>query len=82
MEETVTMIAPSSVIAYRVIDRNSTTRTPDINATLESLSIDSVDKVRIALEIEQELNIDIDDDCITHWETVGDILRDIRNLTP
>lgn len=76
------MIEPSTAVAFRVIRRNSAQLIFSISATLESLEIDHMDRYRIAAEIEQELNIDIDDGCIIYWTTVEDVLNDVRNLTP
>lgn len=75
------MIEPSTVTAFKVLRTNAAVADFDITATLESLEIDSLDRYRVALEIEQSLGIDIDDECIIHWQTVEDVLRDVRNLT-
>lgn len=43
--------------------------------TLESLRIDSLDRLEIAMEIEEQTGVIINDDDIEAMETVGDLFR-------
>jgi acyl carrier protein len=42
---------------------------------LEDLGIDSLDRVELAIELEERLDIEIDDDAIEQVTTVGDLIK-------
>jgi len=41
----------------------------------DDIGMDSLDRIRLATEIEDEFGIEVEDETIMSWETVGDIVR-------
>lgn len=44
------------------------------------LAIDSLDRVDLALTLEQEFDIKIDDAALEEWQTVGDVVKTVEKL--
>ena len=51
--------------------------TPETN--LEDLNFDSLDMVEIAMDIEDEFNVEVPDDALEKFQTIGDIVRFLEN---
>lgn len=52
----------------------------NINTSLKSLGIDSLEKVELQIMIEEEYNITLDDGNFDFAETVGDLLNEIKKV--
>ena len=50
-------------------------------STLESLTLDSLDKITLLFELEDRFGVSIPDDEARSLATVGDIIESIRRLT-
>lgn len=50
----------------------------DENTNLENIGIDSLGVVQVGLWVEEEYGMEIPDDEIDKWETVGDVQRAIN----
>ena len=46
----------------------------------EDLGADSLDVINIVMEIENKFNIEIDEDALTEFNTVGDIVKRISTV--
>lgn len=40
-----------------------------------ALGLDSLDRVELAMELEDEFAIEIDDDTVASWKTAGDVIN-------
>lgn len=49
-----------------------------MDSTLESLGVDSLDLVDIVMAVEDEFNLEIPDDEMQNFSTIGDVVRYIE----
>lgn len=61
-----------------VVQRKISNRT----VTLAEIGVDSLDVVEIAMELDAEFSIDLEDGCVEAWRTVMDIIQDVHNALP
>jgi acyl carrier protein len=47
-------------------------------AKLFDLGADSLDIIELAMTIEQELGVELREDCEADWRTVGDVVRSVE----
>lgn len=53
----------------------------DDDTALDALRLDSIDRIGLACELEHRFRVDVPDDDIAEWQTVGCITRSIERLT-
>ena len=51
----------------------------ELGTHLEDLNFDSLDMVEIAMDIEDEFNVEVPDDALEKFQTIGDIVRFLDN---
>ncbi len=51
-----------------------------MNSTMEDLDIDSIDAVDLAMNIEDEFDIDIPDSELEGFKSVGDVVRYVESV--
>ncbi len=63
------------IVRQQMVYKNDTTVSPDMRLEAD-IGMDSLDKVELSIEIEDEFNIDysIPDEDIEQWETVQDVI--------
>ena len=52
----------------------------EMSTTLDSLAIDSLDKINLSFEVEEAFGIEIPDAAIGSIRTVGDMVEGVRGL--
>lgn len=43
----------------------------------DDLNLDSLDRMSLAIELEHEFGLDISDEAVSGWATVGDVVRSL-----
>ena len=81
MEDSNTARRDVSFVLEKILE-NLVTSKHNISADsyLTDLGLDSLDRVEIVMEAEEELNIYIDDGALEHAETVGDVVSIISKI--
>ncbi len=51
-----------------------------LTSTFDSLAIDSLDKINISFEVEEDFDIEIPDDALGSLKTVGDVVTGVEKL--
>ena len=52
----------------------------DDQSLLDDLAMDSLDRVDLAVTLEREFDIKIDDAALEGWQTVGDVVKTVETL--
>ena len=52
----------------------------ELTDTLDELGLDSLDVVELAMNLEEEFSIDIDDDVLERINTVQDVIETVEGL--
>lgn len=63
------------------VDDASVNITPESNL-VDDLRFDSLDRIELAMKIEEEFSIEVDDAAADSFQTVGDIVRCVAGLVP
>jgi len=68
-------VAAAVVSVFRLHSRN-------VDVTVESqigdLGLDSLDRLSAVMDLEEQLNLDIPDEAVERWRTVGDAVEWVR----
>lgn len=51
------------------------------NTTFEDMGLDSLDKIELCMELEDEFDIEIPDDAMTYIDTYGELVQFIQSQT-
>lgn len=70
------MISTADTTRHLIADHLGFDAVTDDQSLMDDLAMDSLDRVEIAITLEEEFGIEIDDET-DHWQAVGDVVKSV-----
>ena len=74
------MISTADTTRILIADHLGFETVTDDQSLLDDLAMDSLDRVDLAVTLEQEFDIKIDDEATDGWRTVADVVKTVERL--
>ena len=74
------MISTADTTRILIADHLGFETVTDDQSLLDDLAMDSLDRVDLAVTLEREFDIKIDDAALEGWQTVGDVVKTVETL--
>lgn len=74
------MLSTADTTRHLIADHLGFDAVTDDQNLVADLALDSLDRVDLAVTLEQEFDIKIDDAALEEWQTVGDVVKTTEKL--